>query len=65
MYAEKGYFLAEAESSLKTEKNNEVTLSFKVIEHKQVSVRRVTFIGNNNVPESGYARSCSLALRAC
>lgn len=50
-YAEKGYFLAEAESSVKSEKNNEVTLTFKVTEHEEVSVRRVTFIGNENVSE--------------
>lgn len=51
-YAEKGYFLAEAESSLKAEKNNEVTLSFKVTEHEEVSVRRITFIGNESISES-------------
>lgn len=50
-YAEKGYFLAEADYTLKSEKNNEVTLTFKVTEHEEVSVRRVTFIGNENVTD--------------
>jgi outer membrane protein insertion porin family len=49
MYAEKGYFLAEAKSEVVPQKNNEVLIRFKVIEHNQVSVRRVTFIGNHNV----------------
>lgn len=51
MYAEKGYFLAEAESSLRSERDNEVTLTFTVIEHEEVSVRRVTFIGNDSISE--------------
>ncbi len=51
MYAEKGYFLAEAESAIKTEKSNEVTVEFKITEHSQVSVRRISFIGNNHVPD--------------
>jgi outer membrane protein insertion porin family len=50
-YAEKGYFLAEADYTLKSEKNNEVTLTFKVTEHEEVTVRRVTFIGNENVTD--------------
>src|SRR5690606_112964 len=36
-YAEKGYFLAEAKSALKSEKNNEVTLTFTIVEHEEVS----------------------------
>lgn len=49
MYAEQGYFLAEAESELIPEQNNEVTIKFKVTEHNQVSVRRITFIGNEAI----------------
>ncbi|HVW24308.1 MAG TPA: outer membrane protein assembly factor BamA [Polyangiaceae bacterium] len=49
MYAEKGYFLAEAKAEVVPEKNNEVLVRFVITEHNQVSVRRVTFIGNNSV----------------
>jgi outer membrane protein insertion porin family len=48
-YAEQGYFLAEATSEVVPQKNNEVKIKFKVIEHGRVSVRRVTFIGNTSV----------------
>jgi outer membrane protein insertion porin family len=51
MYAEKGYFLAEAEAEVLPEKNNEVSVKFKVTEHSEVSVKRVTFIGNDSIPE--------------
>ncbi len=49
MYAERGFFLAEAESEVIPEKNNEVTVKFTITEHDQVSVRRVTFIGNEHI----------------
>jgi outer membrane protein insertion porin family len=49
MYAEKGYFLAEAESSVVPLKDGEVEVKFKITEHDQVSVRRVTFIGNEHI----------------
>ncbi len=50
MYAEKGYFLAEASSEIVPQKNNEVLVRFRVQEHQQVSVRRITFIGNDHIP---------------
>src|SRR5690606_35852765 len=49
MYAEQGYFLAEASFDIKKERNNEVTIRFIIREHSQVSVRRVTFIGNEEI----------------
>ncbi|HTQ05848.1 MAG TPA: outer membrane protein assembly factor BamA [Polyangiaceae bacterium] len=49
MYAEKGYFLAEAESSVIPMRDGEVEVKFKITEHDQVSVRRVTFIGNEHL----------------
>jgi outer membrane protein insertion porin family len=50
LYAEKGYFLAEVESSvLPLQAEGEVELKFTVTEHDQVSVRRITFIGNENI----------------
>ncbi|MGC4089752.1 MAG: outer membrane protein assembly factor BamA [Polyangiaceae bacterium] len=48
-YAEKGYFLAEVESEVVPQKSNEVLLRFHVKEHQQVSVRRITFIGNDHI----------------
>ncbi|MEN9580054.1 MAG: hypothetical protein RJA70_3063 [Pseudomonadota bacterium] len=51
MYAEKGYFLAEVASEVVTQKLNEVIVRFKVIEHAAVSVKRITFIGNDNISE--------------
>jgi outer membrane protein insertion porin family len=52
MYAEKGYFLAEADSEVVPEKNNEVTVKFKITEHNAVSVRRITFIGNEGISDA-------------
>ncbi|HEX7672362.1 MAG TPA: POTRA domain-containing protein, partial [Polyangiaceae bacterium] len=49
MYAEKGYFLAEAKSEVVPQKDNEVLVRFVVTEHNQVTVRRVTFIGNESI----------------
>jgi outer membrane protein insertion porin family len=59
MYAEKGYFLAEVQNEIVPQKNNEVTIKFKITEHGQVSVRRITFIGNQNV-DSAELRSLML-----
>lgn len=49
MYAEQGYFLAEASSTVVAEKNNEVTVRFTIKEFSQVTVKRVTFIGNQHI----------------
>jgi outer membrane protein insertion porin family len=49
MYAEKGFFLSEVDSEVVPQKNNEVVIRFTVREHEQVSVRRITFIGNENI----------------
>lgn len=51
MYAEKGYFLAEAESEIISKRRNEVVVRFSITEHSAVSVKRITFIGNENVPD--------------
>lgn len=51
MYAEQGYFLAEAKSEVIPQKNNEVVIKFTIKEHGQVTVKRVTFIGNDSIPE--------------
>src|SRR5690606_9913736 len=51
MYAEQGYFLAEVKSEVVPLRNNEVIVRFQIEEHEQVSVRRITFIGNHTVPD--------------
>ena len=50
-YAEKGYFLADVESAIDPQRDNEVIVRFKIAEHQPVTVRRITFVGNYNVPE--------------
>ncbi|WP_394839713.1 outer membrane protein assembly factor BamA [Pendulispora rubella] len=52
MYQEKGYFLADVDFTIDAQRENEVIVKFKIVEHQQVTVRRITFIGNENVPES-------------
>jgi len=51
MYAEQGYFLAEVDSEVVPRQNNEVTVRFKIREHGQVTVRRITFIGNEHLSD--------------
>jgi outer membrane protein insertion porin family len=51
-YAEKGFFLADIQYEIATQRENEVIVKFKITEHKPVTVRRVTFIGNDHVPDS-------------
>ncbi len=51
-YGEKGYYLAEVDYTVENEKDNEVTIKFKIVEHQSVSVRRITFVGNLEVPDS-------------
>lgn len=50
-YAEKGYFLADVDYTIEPQRDNEVFLKFKIKEHSPVTVRRVSFIGNENVPD--------------
>lgn len=50
-YAEKGYFLAEVKDEKEDQRDNEVIVRFKIVEHQQVSVRRITFIGNEHIPD--------------
>jgi len=51
MYAEKGYFLAEVDSEVVPQRNNEVRVRFIVRENNQVSVRRVNFLGNEHISD--------------
>jgi outer membrane protein insertion porin family len=50
MYAEKGYFLAEVSNEVVLQKNNEVLVRYTIRENNQVSIRRITFIGNEAIP---------------
>ncbi len=51
MYAEEGYFLAEVDYEVVPQSGNQVLVKFHIHEHDQVSVRRVTIIGNEHVSE--------------
>ncbi|HEY1956256.1 MAG TPA: outer membrane protein assembly factor BamA [Polyangiaceae bacterium] len=51
-YRDKGYLLADVTSTNEPQKDNEVIVRFKIVEHKEVTVRRVTFIGNEHVSDS-------------
>ncbi len=51
-YSEKGYFLADVTYEIKPQRENEVIVAFKIVEHQPVTVRRVTFIGNDHVADS-------------
>jgi outer membrane protein insertion porin family len=51
-YAEKGYFLADVESEVVPQRENEVLVRFKIAEHRPVTVRRITFVGNEHVPDA-------------
>ncbi len=46
MYAEKGFFLAEVDAEVIPQRNNEARVRFTIRENSQVTVKRVTFIGN-------------------
>jgi outer membrane protein insertion porin family len=51
-YAEKGFFLADVDYTVVQQRENEVIVKFKIVEHKPVTVRRITFIGNEHIPDS-------------
>ena len=51
-YAEEGYFLAEVTYEVVPQRDNQVVLRFTITEHEPVTVRRITFIGNNNIPDA-------------
>src|SRR5260221_1894142 len=52
LYAEKGFFLAEVSFEVVPQRENEVIVKFKIVEHDAVTVRRITFIGNQHVPDT-------------
>ncbi|MGF1467144.1 MAG: outer membrane protein assembly factor BamA [Sandaracinaceae bacterium] len=48
-YAEEGYFLVRVSHELRPMSNNRVEVAFRVTEGRQVTVRRVRFVGNRHV----------------
>ncbi len=51
-YAGKGYFLARVQYVLRRMGDNEVQVTFRIVEGPEVAVRRIRFIGNNALPDS-------------
>src|SRR5580698_944782 len=51
-YSEKGYFLADVEFKIDPQRDNEVIVKFKIKEHQPVSVRRISFIGNEGMSDA-------------
>jgi len=49
-YVEKGFYLAEVSHRLEDQPDNQVVVVLVVNERAKVQVRRITFIGNANVP---------------
>jgi outer membrane protein insertion porin family len=51
-YAEQGYLRAEIAYEVVPQRDNQVVLRLEIREHKRVTVRRITFIGNAHIPSS-------------
>ncbi len=51
-YSEKGFFLADVDFKIEPQRDYEVIVKFKIKEHQPVTVRRVTFIGNENLSDA-------------
>lgn len=50
-YAEKGYFLAKVTSEIIPTRDNEATVKFVITEGQEVSIRKITFVGNHKLPD--------------
>jgi outer membrane protein insertion porin family len=51
VYAEEGYFLAKVSYQLIPMPNNQVEVRFDIVEGPEVSVRRISFLGNVHLPD--------------
>jgi outer membrane protein insertion porin family len=49
LYAEKGFFLAKVDYELEPRPNDEVAVKFVIDEGDEVTVRRIRFVGNENL----------------
>ncbi|MBK9293229.1 MAG: outer membrane protein assembly factor BamA [Oligoflexia bacterium] len=53
LYEEKGFFLAKIQSKLEEVKNtSDVRVVFDIKENDKVKVKKITFLGNKNLPDS-------------
>jgi outer membrane protein insertion porin family len=52
LYTEKGYFLADVTHEIKEVSEHEVEVTFDINEHAKVLVRRLTFLGNKDIPDA-------------
>src|SRR5580658_712487 len=50
-YSEKGFFLAEVTYEVLPQRENEVIVKFRIVEHQPVTVRRITFVGNDTISD--------------
>lgn len=50
-YEEKGYFLALASYTVSDNQNGSVDVKFKIKEWDKVRVKKITFLGNKNIPD--------------
>lgn len=52
-YEDKGFYLAKVESLVEDDKPNEtVRIKFKITENEKVKVKKITFVGNNQIKDS-------------
>lgn len=51
LYSEKGYYLAEVGSKVEPSGQNQVAITFEIIENAKVEVRRIRFVGNKNLSD--------------
>ncbi len=56
LYLEKGFFLAEVETTISQEQGNEVTVTFDITENKKVLVKEINLVGCENV-KPGYIKA--------
>jgi outer membrane protein insertion porin family len=56
LYSEKGFFLAQVNYKLEKKGANTYDIVFKIDEHAQVEVRRISFVGNKKLKDSEISR---------
>ena len=50
-YAEKGYFLAKVTQEIIPHKDNEATVKFVITEGQEVTIKKITFVGNHHIAD--------------
>lgn len=56
LYVEKGYYLVDVDSEVVFVEDDQVELTFRILENRKVVVQKVEFSGNKNVPASKFKR---------